>query len=87
MRILLVQVPTSHLGAGEQVYPLGLSRLSRLVPDRYEKCGLDMNLYPDPWPELKDKLVNVKPHIVALSFRNLVPCLKSFVLYFGNLIS
>lgn len=85
MRILLVQVPTSHLGAGEQVYPLGLSRLSRLVPDRYEKCGLDMNLYPDPWPELKDKLVNVKPHIVALSFRNLDPLAGHQTSYLSSL--
>jgi len=37
MKVLLVQVPTSHLGAGEKVYPLGLSRLSSTVPDTVEK--------------------------------------------------
>ena len=73
MRILLVQVPTSHLGAGERVYPLGLSRLSRLIPERHKKWALDMNLYPDPWPKFKESLLNVRPDIVALSFRNLDP--------------
>lgn len=85
MRILLVQVPTSHLGAGEQVYPLGLSRLARLIPDQYEKWGLDMNLYPDPWPELKNKLESVKPHIVALSFRNLDPLAGHQTSYLSSL--
>ncbi len=73
MRILLVQVPTSHLGAGERVYPLGLARLSRLIPEQYEKRVLDMNLYPDPWPELKEELVSFQPTVVALSFRNVDP--------------
>jgi len=73
MRILLVQTPTSHMGAGERVYPLGLSRLSSLIPERYEKWGLDMNLSADPWPDLKDALLNAKPDVVALSFRNLDP--------------
>jgi anaerobic magnesium-protoporphyrin IX monomethyl ester cyclase len=73
MRILLVQVPTSHLAAGERVYPLGLSRLSRLIPEEHEKWALDMNLHPDPWPELKDRLVKLRPDVVAFSFRNLDP--------------
>lgn len=73
MRILLVQVPTSHLGAGERVYPLGLSRLSQLIPDRFEKSVLDMNLHADPWPELKHALLDVKPEVVALSMRNMDP--------------
>jgi putative variant cofactor biosynthesis B12-binding/radical SAM domain protein 1 len=73
MRILFVQTPTSHLAAGERVYPLGLSRLSSLVPPGYEKWGLDMNLSADPWPELKHTLLDVTPDVVALSFRNLDP--------------
>jgi putative variant cofactor biosynthesis B12-binding/radical SAM domain protein 1 len=73
MRMLLVQVPTSHLGAGERVYPLGLSRLSRLVPQQFKVWGLDMNLLPDPWAGLKELLLTVKPQLVALSFRNLDP--------------
>jgi hypothetical protein len=56
MRILFIQVPTSHLGAGERVYPLGLSRLSGIISGSVETVGLDMNLSPDPWPELMDKV-------------------------------
>lgn len=37
MKIFLVQLPTSHHGSGEKVYPLGLSRLSSLVPAEYTK--------------------------------------------------
>ncbi len=73
MKILLIQVPTSHSGAGEIVYPLGLSRLASLIPDHYKKSALDMNLFPDPWPELKNRLERFKPDIVAMSFRNIDP--------------
>ncbi|MBU1340054.1 MAG: radical SAM protein [Proteobacteria bacterium] len=73
MKLLLVQVPTSHLGAGEKVYPLGLSRLSALVPKTIEKKALDMNLCLDPWHELKQVLDIYTPDVVALSFRNLDP--------------
>jgi putative variant cofactor biosynthesis B12-binding/radical SAM domain protein 1 len=73
MKILLVQCPTSHLGAGEKVYPLGLARLSSLVPDHFEKVCLDLNLHPDPWPVLKEQLERLDPCITALSFRNIDP--------------
>lgn len=72
-KILFVQVPTSHLGAGEKVYPLGLSRLSALAETRLECRGLDLNLHPDPWPELDRVLTGFNPDITALSFRNLDP--------------
>lgn len=85
MKILLVQVPTSHLGAGERVYPLGLSRLSRLIPETYEKSALDMNLLADPWPELKNRLQTSSPEIVALSFRNLDPLAGHQTSYLSSL--
>lgn len=85
MKILLVQVPTSHLGAGEKVYPLGLSRLSGTVPDYHEKMVLDMNIHPDPWPELKKILTGEKPDIVALSFRNLDPLAGHQTSYLSSL--
>ncbi len=85
MRILLVQVPTSHLGAGERVYPLGLSRLAGLISDRDEKCGLDMNLSPDPWPLLKDELLRIQPHVVCLSFRNIDPLAGMRTSYLSSL--
>lgn len=56
MRIILVQLPTSHLGAGECVYPLGLSRLAGLVPADYDLSALDMNVKKDPWGALKEML-------------------------------
>ena len=74
MRLLLLQVPTSHLGAGERVYPLGLSRLAGALPlDHVQVEGLDLNLYGDPWPHLKEVLTDYRPDTVALSFRNLDP--------------
>lgn len=85
MRILLVQVPTSHLGAGERVYPLGLSRLSQIIPDHMDKWVLDMNVSHDPWPALKDILLEVKPHLAALSFRNLDPLAGQQTSYLSSL--
>ena len=72
-RILLVQLPTSHLGAGEKVYPLGLARLASTIPPAFERRALDMNLHPDPWPGLHRLLAEFQPGVVALSFRNLDP--------------
>ncbi len=73
MKILFIQLPTSHMGAGEIVYPLGLSRLAGQIPDHYIKEALDMNLAIDPWAALKDILVDFSPRVVALSFRNIDP--------------
>ncbi len=85
MKILLVQVPTSHLGAGERVYPLGLARLSSLVPESCEKEVLDMNLHGDPWPLLKELLSRFAPDVVAFSFRNIDPLGGHVVSYLSSL--
>lgn len=85
MRILLVQCPTSHLGAGEKVYPLGLARLSALVPAGYAKQCLDLNLHPDPWPVLKETIQAFGPQIVALSFRNIDPLAGQQASYVASL--
>jgi len=85
VKILFVQVPTSHLGAKERVYPLGLSRLAAIAPSGFEKSALDMNLYPDPWPKLKDKLESIKPDIIALSFRNIDPLAGQQTSYLSSL--
>ncbi len=85
MKILLVQLPTSHLGAGEKVYPLGLSRLSSLIPESVRKQGLDMNIHPDPWQALKNTLSEFTPDIVALSFRNLDPLAGHGASYLSSL--
>jgi anaerobic magnesium-protoporphyrin IX monomethyl ester cyclase len=85
MKLLMIQVPTSHLGAKEKVYPLGLSRLSSLVPKEIEKQVLDMNLSLDPWADLKKALANFAPDIVALSFRNLDPLAGHQASYLSSL--
>jgi putative variant cofactor biosynthesis B12-binding/radical SAM domain protein 1 len=85
MNISLVQLPTSHHGAGEKVYPLGLSRLSSLVPAAYFKSTLDMNLFPDPWPELKKLMEDRRPDIVAFSLRNIDPLAGHLVSYLSSL--
>ncbi len=85
MKISLVQLPTSHHGAGEKVYPLGLSRLSSLVPEATTKSALDMNLFPDPWPELKELAEDHRPDIVAFSLRNIDPLAGHLVSYLSSL--
>lgn len=73
MKVLLTQLPTSHLGAGEIVYPIGLARLSTLIPEKFKKKGLDMNIEKDPWKALKRELEQFRPDVVLLSFRNIDP--------------
>ena len=85
MKISLIQLPTSHHGAGEKVYPLGLSRLSSLVPAAYTKSALDMNRFPDPWPELKKVIEDQRPDIVAFSLRNIDPLAGHLVSYLSSL--
>ncbi len=85
MKLLLVQVPTSHMGAGEKVYPLGLSRLSSLAPAGIQKQPLDMNISPDPWARLKQVLEELKPDLVCLSFRNLDPLAGQQTSYLSSL--
>jgi putative variant cofactor biosynthesis B12-binding/radical SAM domain protein 1 len=85
MKLLLVQLPTSQFGAGEIVYPLGLSRLSSLAPPQAVKKALDMNICIDPWKRLKDTLEELGPDIVALSFRNLDPLAGHQTSYLSSL--
>ncbi len=70
--ILLVQLPTSQYTA-EKVYPIGLAKLSSLIPNSLEKSCLDMNLFADPWPNLHQFIQEKKPDIIAFSFRNMDP--------------
>lgn len=85
MRLLLVQLPTSHLGAGERVYPLGLARLAASAPAGWEVRGLDLNLALDPWPALAERLQAFRPRVTALSFRNLDPLAGHHQSYLSSL--
>jgi len=87
MKILLVQLPTSHFGAQEKVYPLGLSRLASTIPAGMEKRSLDMNVSADPWLEFGDLLQNYAPEIVAFSFRNIDPLAGQQSSYVSSLTS
>ena len=71
-KIILIQLPTSGF-TSEKVFPLGLARLSSLVPKSMEKSGLDLNLHADPWPVLVETLHSYRPDVIALSFRNMDP--------------
>lgn len=85
MTVLLVQLPTSHLGAKEKVYPLGLSRLASTIPEHVAKYALDMNVHPDPWQELKHLLETTAPETVVLSFRNMDPLAGHQASYLSSL--
>jgi putative variant cofactor biosynthesis B12-binding/radical SAM domain protein 1 len=84
-KVLLVQLPTSHLGAKEKVYPLGLSRLSSTIPQELEKRVIDMNVAADAWMELKQLLETFQPDVAALSFRNLDPLAGHQASYLSSL--
>lgn len=79
MRILLIQAISTH-DCGELVFPLGLARLAASVAETHEIRGLDLNLSPFPWPDLVQTLVDYRPDLIAISFRNLDPLA-------GNLLS
>lgn len=85
MKAALIQVPTSHMGSGERVYPLGLSRLASLIPEDFEVHALDMNLSPDPWMDLFKIINDSQPDFAALSFRNIDPLAGHHTSYLSSL--
>ena len=85
MKTVLIQVPTSHMGSGEKVYPIGLSRLASLIPNWFEVCALDMNMAPDPWMDLHKLIVDYRPDFAALSFRNIDPLAGHHTSYISSL--
>ncbi len=85
MKLALVQLPTSHLGSGERVYPLGLSRLAGVIEAENELIPLDMNMVPDPWMDLHNIIKNAAPDAAVLSFRNIDPLAGHHVSYLSSL--
>ncbi|MFV0436289.1 MAG: radical SAM protein [Desulfopila sp.] len=85
MRTLMVQLPTSHFGAQEKVYPLGLARLAAAAGRDLDRRCLDMNIASDPWQEFGTLLADFAPDIVALSFRNLDPLAGQQASYLSSL--
>lgn len=74
MRVLMVQTPSVEGISQERVYPIGLVSLAGYLKNSGHEVDLfDMNLEIDPFGALKDKLVNFRPEVVGLSFRNIDP--------------
>ena len=74
MRVLFIQTPSVEGASQERVYPLGIVTLAGSLQDRgYEVGLLDMNLEPDPFGAVKQRLLDFKPDVVGLSLRNIDP--------------
>lgn len=74
MRVLLVQTPSVEGFTQERVYPIGIVTLAtHLGKAGHEVELLDMNMDPDPFGALKNKLLNFRPEAVGLSLRNIDP--------------
>lgn len=84
MRVLLLQA-VSNFPYGEAVYPLGLARLAGVLAGSHQLAGLDLNLPPDPWSQIKALLTDFKPQAVCVSFRNLDPLAGNHVSWLPHL--
>lgn len=74
MRVLLIQTPSVEGFSRERVYPIGIVVLAtHLQKAGYEVKLLDMNIEPDQFGALKEKLLAYKPEVVGLSLRNIDP--------------
>ncbi len=74
MRVLFIQTLSVEGASQERVYPLGIVTLAGPLQDRgYEISLLDMNLEPDPFGAVKQRLLSFKPDVVGLSLRNIDP--------------
>lgn len=58
----------------ERVYPLGIVLLAqKLLPYGHEIELLDMNLEPEPYGTVKERLETFRPDVVGISLRNIDP--------------
>jgi hypothetical protein len=74
MRVLFIQALSVEGISQEKVYPLGIVTLAGSLQERgYEVGLLDMNLEPDPFGAVKQRLLGFKPDVVGLSLRNIDP--------------
>ncbi len=74
MRILMVQALSMEEASPERVYPIGIVCLAGRLSDRGHTVGiLDMNMAPDPFGSLKERLLDFRPDIVGFSLRNIDP--------------
>lgn len=74
MRILLIQALSTEGAGTEKVYPVGLVSLAgRLNVPGNEVAILDLNLHPDPFRILREKLLEFRPDVAGISLRNIDP--------------
>lgn len=74
MRVLLVQAPSVDVFSAEKVYPIGIVALAgQLRAFGHEVKILDMNLYPEPFSQLREQLLDFQPEVVGFSLRNVDP--------------
>ncbi len=74
MRILMVQAQSVEGISSERVYPIGIVLLAGLLKKRGHEVDIfDMNLEPDPFGALKERLPDFQPDVVGLSLRNIDP--------------
>ncbi len=74
MRVLFIQTLSVEGAAQERVYPIGIVILAGSLRDRgYEVDLLDMNIEPDPFGAVKNRLLDFRPEVVGLSLRNIDP--------------
>jgi anaerobic magnesium-protoporphyrin IX monomethyl ester cyclase len=74
MRILMVQTQSVEGPSPEKVYPIGIVMLAGILKrEGHEVSILDLNLQPDPFRALKERLLAFHPDVVGLSLRNIDP--------------
>ncbi len=81
MRILLVQ---SYLGRRDPrgpVFPLGLACIASMLKKHQLKL-LDLNVEVNPYPKLKEELLNFDPHMVGISARNVDTTMSRDIFYY-----
>lgn len=74
MRVLFIQSLSVEGASQERVYPIGIVILAGSLRERgCEVAILDMNIAPDPFGAVKNKLLEFRPDVVGLSLRNIDP--------------
>lgn len=74
MRVLMIQSPSVEGISQEKVYPIGIVTLAgQLRQEGHLVEILDMNLAPDPFGSVKQKLLDFRPDVVGVSLRNIDP--------------
>jgi len=74
LRVLMIQALSTAEPVQEKVYPLGAVILANLLGKAGHQVELlDLNVAPDPFGALKQKLLDFRPEVVGLSLRNIDP--------------